>query len=101
MVGLFELLKKYGPVELLFDTVNKSGMKRMAKYMKQVGHSDASMYFYVDKAQELAEKIGGQVMMEEPYYAHTDKKGLSFSTSLTMKLSDLLKMVKMIHLKLN
>lgn len=101
VVGLFELLKKYGPVELLFDTVNKSGMKRMAKYMKQVGHSDASMYFYVDKAQELAEKIGGQVMMEEPYYAHTDKKGLDFGTSLTMKLSDLLKMVKMIHLKLN
>ena len=101
VVGLFQLLKDYGTIELLFDTVNKSGMKRMAKYMKQVGHSDASMYFYVDRGQELAEKIGGTLLKEEPYYAHTEKKGLRFSTSLTMNLSDKLNMVKMIHLGLN
>ena len=94
------MLKDYGNIELLFDTVNKSGMKRMAKYMEQVGHAEASMYFYVDKAQALAQEIGGLVLKEEPYYAHTDKKGLSFATSMTMKLSDLLKMVKMVHLGL-
>ena len=101
VVNLFKLLKNYGRIELLFDTVNKSGMKRMAKYMKQVGHSDASMYFYVNRGQDLAAKIGGTLLKEEPYYAHTEKQGLKFSTSLTMKLSDKLNMVKMIHLGLN
>ena len=99
--GLFKMLKKHGKIELLFDTVNKSGMKQMAKYMKQVGHEEASMYFYVDKAEDLAGEIGGRVLKEEPYYAHTDKKGLKAITSITMWASDLLKMVKMIHLSLN
>ena len=101
VTDLFKLLKNYGEIELLFDTVNKSGMKQMAKYMNQVGHSDAAMYFYVDHAEDLAQKIGAQVLAEEPYYAHTDKKGLKLITSITMKASDMLKMVKMVHLRLN
>ena len=101
VTDLFKLLKNYGEIELLFDTVNKSGMKQMAKYMKQVGHAEASMYFYVDKAETLAEEIGGKVLKEEAYYAHTEKKGLSFTTSVSMRVSDLLMMVKMIHLGLN
>ena len=101
VVDLFRMLKNYGRIELLFDTVNKSGMKQMSKYMKQVGHSDASMYFYVDRAEALAEKIGGRVLKEEPYYAHTDKHGLEFMTAASMRVSDWLKMVKMVHLGLN
>ena len=101
VLKLFKILKNYGKVEILFDTVNHSGMKRMAKYMKQVGHADASMYFYVDKAQDVADAIGGRVLSEEPYYAHTEKKGLQFMTSISMKVSDKFMMVKMVHLGLN
>ena len=101
VVGMFRKLADYGKVEILFDTVNSSGMKRMAKYMKQVGHADASMYFYVDHAEDVAQKIGGRVLQEEPYYAHTDKKGLQFMTSVSMRVSDKFKMVKMVHLGLN
>ena len=101
VVDLFKALNNYGRIEILFDTVNKSGMKQMAKYMKQVGHSEASMYFYVDRAEALAQEIGGKVLKEEPYYAHTDKKGLKLGTALTMGLSDRLKMVKMVHLAVN
>ena len=101
VVGLFQTLKNYGAVELLFDTVNRIGMKQMGKYMKQVGHADASMYFYVDDVQKLAERIGGRVLKEEPYYAHTPKKGLQLMTSLSMRVSDRWMMVKMIHLRLN
>lgn len=85
----------------MFDTVNRSGMKQMSKYMKQVGHEEASMYFYVDKAQEVADKFGGKVLREEPYYTHTDKKGLEFMTSISMCVSDMFKMVKMVHLRCN
>ena len=101
VLNLFRTLKEYGAVELLFDSVNSSGMKQMAKYMKQVGHADAAMYFYVDRAQAVADKIGGQVLKEEPYYAHTDKRGMQFMTSISMRVSDWLMMVKMVHLKVN
>lgn len=101
VVNLFKKLKEYGQVELLFDTVNSSGMKRMSKYMKQVGHEDAAMFFYVDKAEDLANKIGGSVLKEEPYYAHTERKGLGIVTRVSMNVSDKCMMVKMEHLKLN
>ncbi len=95
------MLKNYGPVEIVFDTVNSAGMKRMSKYMKQVGHSDAAMYFYVDSGDELCQQVGAKLLAEEPYYAHTPKHGLKLTTSLTMKLSDRYQMVKMIHIALN
>ncbi len=101
VLNLFQILKNYGNVEIIFDTVNSKGMKRMSKYMKQVGHSDATMYFYVDSGKDMADKIGGKLLKEEPYYAHTQKQGLKFITSTTMKLSDYFNMVKMIHISLN
>ena len=101
VVGLFRKLAGYGKIELLFDTVNHSGMKRMSKYMKQVGHEDAKMFFYVDDGQVLAKAIGGQLKKEEPYYAHTTKKGLQFMTKTSMSVSDKFMMVKMIHIALN
>lgn len=101
VLGLFRSLQKYGSIEIVFDTVNASGMKRIGKYMKQVGHEDAAMYFYVDKGADLACEIGAVLQAEEAYYAHTDKKGLQLMTRLTMGVSDRFKMVKMIHLKLN
>ena len=68
---------KFGNMEVVFDTVNKKGMAMMQKkYMKQVGHADAQMFFYVDSAKELAAKIGGnaKVIAEEPYYRHIPQK---------------------------
>ena len=101
VLQLFKNLAKYGDIELLFDTVNHSGMKRMSKYMKQVGHADAAMYFYVDDAHDVTAKVGGRVLNEEAYYAHTDKKGLGLVTSVSMRVSDRFMMVKMVHIGLN
>lgn len=103
VLGIMKMLQKFGNVEVLFDTVNKSGMTMMRKkHMKTVGHEDAKMFFYVDKASELAEKIGGNVtvLAEEKFYSHISKAGLSLSTKISMVVSDWLSMVKMIHLKL-
>lgn len=103
VTGLFRMLLSYGDIEIVFDTVNKSGMNMMRKkYMKQVGHEDAKMFFYVDSAEELASKIGDDVsvLAEEKYYSHIDKKGLSLSTKISMAVSDKMNMVKMIHMKL-
>ncbi len=101
VLKLFKMLKKYGNIEVVFDTINSAGMKRMGRYMKQVGHEDVTMYFYVDDAKEVADKVEATVLCEEPYYAHVNKKGFSLVTKVTMIVSDKYKMVKMVHLKLN
>ena len=103
VLGMFRMLCQFGDIEIVFDTVSKSGMTMMRKkYMKQMGHADAEMFFYVNSAVELAEKIGGgvKVLAEEAYYRHTPRNGLQFSTRISMLVSDRLRMVKMIHLKL-
>ncbi|MCR5585363.1 MAG: class I SAM-dependent methyltransferase, partial [Lachnospiraceae bacterium] len=103
MLDLIRLLMNYGDIEILFDTVNKSGMTMMRKkHMKTVGHEDAKMFFYVDSAAELAAKIDKRVkvLSEEMFYTHIVKKGLKLSTKLSMVFSDRLGMVKMIHLSL-
>ena len=101
VLGLFRRLKAQGHVELVFDTVNAKGMKRMGKYMKQVGHEDAAMFFYVDSGEALAQEVGARLLAEEPYYAHTEKKGMQFMTSMSMRVSDRFNMVKMLHIGLN
>ena len=72
------------------------------KYMKQIGHADAQMFFYVDSAEELAAKIGSnvKVISEEPYYRYIPKNGLRLSTKVSMAVSDWLCMVKMVHFNL-
>lgn len=101
VVALFKMLKKYGNIQIVFDTVSSEGMKRMSKYMEQVGHSEANMYFCVDSGDALADETETKLILEEPYYAHINKKGLEFITKISMKISDKCNMLKMIHMKLS
>ena len=101
VVGLLRMFTGFGEIEIVFDTVSKSGMAMMRKkYMKQVGHGDAQMFFYVDSASVLAGKIGSgvRVLAEEPYYRHITRTGLKLSTKVSMAVSDRFCMVKMVHL---
>lgn len=102
VLDLLRMLQGLENVEVVFDSVNKIGMDMMRKkYMKQMGHANATMSFYVDSATELAREIGrdGCAITEEPYYRHIDKTGLKLSTKLSMSVSDRLRMVKMVHIK--
>lgn len=101
VVGLLRMLTGFGQLEVVFDALSKSGVAMMQKkYMKQMGHGDAQMFFYVDSASELAGKIGGgvTVLAEEPHYRHIPRYGLKLSTKVSMAVSDRFWMVKMIHL---
>lgn len=103
VLHLLRMLQDYGPVELVFDAVNQQGMAMLRKkYMRQVGHAQASMFFYVQNAQALADKAGGPlcVLAEQPYYRSIAKQGLHLATKVSMMVSDRLGMVKMIHLDL-
>ena len=104
---IVELIKKLSSVQnaqLVFDTVNSKGMKRMGAYMKQLGHKDAGMYFFVDDAKLLAREISNStvVLEERDYFKPVkDKKGMKPMTKISMFVSDKLHMVKMISLKLS
>lgn len=100
VLGLLRGLRGRGRVEFVFDTVSSKGMARMRGYMKKVGHADAAMHFCVDDAESFAAESGARLIAEEPYYAHTDRTGLSFITSATMRVSDRFMMVKMVHIAL-
>lgn len=103
VIALLRMMGRYGNIEVVFDAVNKRGMTMMKKkYMKQVGHADAQMFFYVDSAEELAAKIRGNVKLiaEEPYYHYIPKDGLRLLTKASMWVSDRSCMVKTIHLEL-
>lgn len=100
VIKTFKILQNFKNAELVFDALNKFGIRGIKKYMKELGHDEATMYFYVDDGEKLAKKIGAILLKEEKYYNHTPKNGMKFMTKLSMTISDLLYMVKMIHLKL-
>ena len=103
VLGLLRMLAHFGPVEIVFDAVNRSGMAMLRKkYMKQTGHGDAEMFFYVDSAREFAVKSGRDIVVlsETPYYRQIPRKGLSLFTRISMGVSDRFGMVKMVHLQL-
>ena len=102
VLELLQMLHQLGGVEVVFDAVSKSGMAMMRKkYMRQVGHADAQMHFYVDSAEKLAQKVGpnARVLADESYYGGVPQKGLLLSTRVSMAVSDRLRMVKMIRLQ--
>lgn len=100
VIRLLKRLKKYR-AEVVFDAVSKAGMKRMNRYMRQVGHEDAEMFFFVDRADELAAEIGNcKVLAEKEYYRHIPRRGMGIEARVSVFVSDLLNMVKMVHLEL-
>lgn len=101
VLGLLQMLRQFGEIEVVFDAVSKSGMSMMRKkYMKQVGHADAQMFFHVDSAEKLAQKVNTntKVLADESYYSAIPRQGLLLATRVSMAVSDRLQMVKMIHL---
>lgn len=70
--------------------------------MKQMGHEDTRMFFYVESADVLASALGGnaRVLAEEPYYGFIKRSGLKLITKISKVVADRFGMVKMVHLAL-
>ncbi len=104
VLRLINMLSEYGNIELVFDTVSKSGMNMMRKkHLKTVGVTDVPMYFYVESLDDFKKKLPVSIngISEEPFYRHIDKRGLSLSTRVSMVVSDKLSMVKIIDVSMN
>ncbi len=89
-------------VEVIFDCVSKIGIKFTRKHMKNIGKEDATMYFYVDDAETIVKKIDNSKLIEcRDYYSKIDNmNNMKLMTKISMKVSDLFHMVKMIHIKI-
>ena len=103
VLQLFRDLRRFKNASIVFDAVSKLGMNGTRKYMKQLGRNSAAMYFYCDKASVLAAKAGDdiRVISEQDFYRNIDKTGMNLTTQLSMRVSDIMHMVKMIALKIS
>ena len=54
------------------------------KYMKQMGHENARMFFYVNSAEDLVTTLGGgvKVLADELYYKFIKRDGLKIITKI-------------------
>jgi len=104
---VIELMRKLCSIpnaQIVFDTVNSLGMKQMSRYMNKIGHKEAEMFFFVDDAKDLAKEISNSVTVikESDYYSEVkNRKGMKLMTRISMSVSDMFHMVKMISLKLS
>lgn len=96
---LLTRIGQYGPAEIVFDAMNYLGYLLIGHYMKEVGHGDTDVKFYVDDIQRLASRVGAVQTVGTAYYGQVPTKGLSLSTRMTMWGADYLQVVKMLHLK--
>ena len=99
MRELCGMLKDYGVKTLVFDAVNRVGHQFIGHYMKKVGHGDVPVTFCLDSTAEKTRcAIGAAKIIETPFYRGVCRRGMKWTTKLTMALSDALGCVKMVRI---
>lgn len=102
IIRLFSMLKRFGEIEIVFDALSGKGLEMMQKkYMGQMGHGDAKMFFHVDSSAEFATETGvDYILSDKPYFINIPRRKMKPSTRLSIAVASRFNMVKMIHLKL-
>lgn len=98
MDGVF---KKIPSAQILFDTLDESGMKIANNFVKKTGNKNAEMYFYVNNAKEYFDSfsISATHVSEYPFYTNTRKilkRQIKLSSKVIMWFSDKLNRVKVV-----
>lgn len=105
VLKLIQGLKNIFPKgELIFDATNETGIKYANRYVKKTGNQEAQMYFYINNAEEFANKTGTVLLEERTFFRKTRKLlsgKLKIYTRIAMKLVDDKKRAILVHLKLN
>ena len=71
--------------------------------MKKMGRKDAIVegQFYCNKPEDVAKATQTTIVEYKKMFKAIDKKGMTFATKVSMNISDMLNMVKVIQLKLS
>lgn len=104
VIGFIEGIKGAFPdSELIFDAINKTGVKYAESYVKKTGNTDAMMYFYVDSSEEFASKTSTRLVEERRMFTDARKilgKKVGLYTKIAMGVVDRTGRAKIIHLDL-
>ena len=88
---------------MIFDATSKGGLIFTNWFIKRTGNKTALMYFGIDDSGEFADKCG-VVLLEErtffPVALKILKNKLKLITTISMKVAESKKQVKILHLKL-
>lgn len=100
---LFSALKKALPgAEMIFDATDEVGIKYAQKYVKKTGNTSAMMYFYINDANEFAEKAGVELIKVSHFYDDARrmlKKKLGLYSRIAMKIADEKGRTKILHIR--
>ncbi|MDP8162327.1 class I SAM-dependent methyltransferase [Pasteurella skyensis] len=95
---------KFTHLEAVFDCNSQTALKGSNRYVKKTGNN-APMYFYINDIKTYLNQLGMDITLINEYmmYYHSRKilKRTSLKTKIVMFISDLFKMVKIEHIKIN
>ncbi len=100
-----QIKNKFSLLEAVFDCNNKTALSISNRYVRSTGNKNAPMYFYINNIDEYLRHLNLDIKLVKEYmmyhYARKILKGTSFNTKLKMTISDLFRMVKIEHIKIN
>ncbi len=100
-----QIKNKFSLLEAVFDCNNQVALKKSNKYVKKIGNKSAFMYFYINNINAYLKYLNLDIKLVREYmmyhYSRKILKRISFSTKVKMTISDLFKMVKIEHIKIN
>ncbi len=101
----FQIKNKFVSLEAVFDCNNKIALKISNIIVKKTGNKSAPMYFYINKIDDYLRHLNLDVKLVKEYQMyHYSKKilqNISIKTRVMMAISDLFKMFKIEHIKIN
>ncbi len=100
-----QIKNKFNLLEAVFDCNNKIALSISNRYVRKTGNKSAPMFFYINSINAYLKHLNLDIKLVKEYmmYYYSKKilKKTSFSTKLKMAISDLFKMVKIEHIRIN
>ncbi len=100
-----QIKNKFNLLEAVFDCNSQRALRIANNYVKKTGNNNAPMYFYINSIDAYLKHLNLDITLVKEYMMyHYSRKILhrtSFSTKVKMIISDVCKMVKIEHIKIN
>ncbi len=92
--------------ELVFDCVDQKGVKISNRFVQKTGNNSAPMYFYINDIKKFLKNLDVKIELIEEYMYYRDTKEIIrkngfYLSYLIMLFSDLVKRVRIEHLKID
>ncbi|PID58802.1 conjugal transfer protein [candidate division KSB3 bacterium] len=100
-----QIKNKFNLLEAVFDCNNQIALSISNRYVRKTGNKSAPMYFYINSIDAYLKRLNLDITLVKEYMMyHYSRKILQktcFGTKIRMIISDLCKMVKIEHIKIN